>query len=379
MLKQILAVIVMLGCSALALAQTQPEQTPEPEQSDDSATAIGAGLVRLPEGWFSFPDSATRFFVSNIDLMAVGESEEYGDGTVIVQIDLLNNAMIGAAVVNQTLTATELLNLAAGSESANLEIVPASLAEKDAVKAEYSTPNFSQEIYSIVLDEGIYSLSAVVGVGEGTLAAEDANIIALLGSLGINYDGSMPDDAIDYGAIPQGKTADGFPLLGNPDAAVSIQEISSFSCPHCGTFHTQVLPGLVNRIATEDINFVYVPFFRAGNIGSGEAAALAGVCALEQGRFWEYHDALFSWQQYGAFAFALPRLLNGAEALGLDVAQFEACYASEETLAAITAADAYARTIEGFAGTPTLIVNGTIVNSAADVLNAAIDAALGAE
>jgi protein-disulfide isomerase len=379
MLKQILSAMLLLGLSTLALAQTQPEQTAEPGADDDALTAVGAGLVQLPEGWFSFPDSATRFFVSNIDLIAVGESKEYGDGTIIIQIDLLDSAMIGAAVVDQPLTATELLNLAAGSESANLEIVPVSLSGKDAVKAEYSTANFSQEIYSIVLSEGVYSLSAVVGVGEGTLAAEDARIVMLLDSVGVNYDGSMPENAIDYDGIPQGKTADGFPLLGSPDAAVTIQEISSFSCPHCGTFHTEVLPALVSRIAEDDINFVYVPFFRAGNIGSGEAAALAGVCALEQGRFWEYHDALFNWQQYGAFAFALPRLLNGAEALGLDVAQFEACYAAEETQTAILAADAYARTIEGFAGTPTLIVNGTVVNSASEVLNAAIDAALGAE
>jgi protein-disulfide isomerase len=51
-------------------------------------------------------------------------------------------------------------------------------------------------------------------------------------------------------------------------------------------------------------------------------AAEATHCALDQGKFWEMHDRLFTNQQ------ALEPSKAHAEAIGLDVAKFEECMSS---------------------------------------------------
>jgi protein-disulfide isomerase len=60
-------------------------------------------------------------------------------------------------------------------------------------------------------------------------------------------------------------------------------------------------------------------------------AAEAAHCAGEQGKFWEMHDRLFANQQ------ALEPWKSHAEALGLDVARFEACLDSGRQAARIRA------------------------------------------
>ena len=46
--------------------------------------------------------------------------------------------------------------------------------------------------------------------------------------------------------------------IGNPDAAVTVVEYASFTCPHCRTFHERVWPSLKeNYVDTGKINFVY--------------------------------------------------------------------------------------------------------------------------
>ena len=35
--------------------------------------------------------------------------------------------------------------------------------------------------------------------------------------------------------------------LGNPDAPVKIVEYASFTCPHCATFHLDVLPNIKEK------------------------------------------------------------------------------------------------------------------------------------
>jgi protein-disulfide isomerase len=152
-------------------------------------------------------------------------------------------------------------------------------------------------------------------------------------------------------------------MLGREDAPVKLVEISSFSCPFCATFHEEVLPGIAELVASGDVSFSYVPFYRAGSVGDGRAASLAAMCADAQGFFWEYHDALFSWQRFGSFAFERERLLDGAEKLGLDMETFTTCLDEEFSLSALDAAEAYARRQPQFQGTPTLLLNGRLVTS----------------
>lgn len=106
-------------------------------------------------------------------------------------------------------------------------------------------------------------------------------------------------------------------------------------------------------------------------------AAAASDCALDQGKFWQYHDTLFL-NQHGENqgAFSRDRLKEMAKQIGLDTAKFNQCLDSNahaKDVSDSTSAAAQA----GFPGTPSFAVNGQKVNyNGYDSLKSAIDAAL---
>lgn len=164
-----------------------------------------------------------------------------------------------------------------------------------------------------------------------------------------------------YDDIPTSLDENGFPVLGDPDAPVELVEYSSFSCPACMTFHDNVYPQLLEPIRTGQASLTFVPYYIRGGVPNGEGAARAALCAGAN-RFWEFHDALFTWQaQYGNTAFSSNRLTAGAEALGLDVGAFNACFGSDNTTATLNEAIR-----DGSLGTPTLQVNGVTVENPQD-------------
>jgi protein-disulfide isomerase len=115
-------------------------------------------------------------------------------------------------------------------------------------------------------------------------------------------------------------------------------------------------------IAEGKLAFTYVPLHSIGGIPGGDLPARAALCAGQQDKFWEYHDALFGWQDFGAFAFAYDRLIEGAVNLDLDASAFETCLNGEDTLPTLDAAQSFAQGTPGFTGTPTILLNGEIVN-----------------
>lgn len=180
-----------------------------------------------------------------------------------------------------------------------------------------------------------------------------------------------------YAGIPQSTTAEGYPLLGNPDAPVKVKEYSSFDCSHCRDFYEEITPGLVERVKAGEIAFIYVPLYGTGGIQNGQSAARAALCAGEQDAFWTYHSALFTWQgDYGNQAFAGNRLTTGINNLGLNRGEWDACFGSDRPDRVLTAAQAEAVSIPGFGGTPTITVNGTQVVAQTSAVNTAIDQAL---
>jgi protein-disulfide isomerase len=188
----------------------------------------------------------------------------------------------------------------------------------------------------------------------------------------------IPEGSVErYSGIPQSLTDDGYPILGNPDAPVQVVEYSSFACSACKSFHDQAMPALVDRVRAGEVAFTYVPLYTFGSVQNGEGAARAALCAGEQGAFWTYHDALFSWQGlYGNTAFAQNRLETGIDNLGLNRAEWEQCMGSEMPRTVANAAEAEARSIDGFTGTPAIMVNGSIVTNELQSVMAAIDQAL---
>jgi len=87
-------------------------------------------------------------------------------------------------------------------------------------------------------------------------------------------------------------------------------------------------------------------------------AAEASECAADQGRFWDFHDLLFSRQQgENQGAFTKDKLMGFAQELKLDMTKFQPCLQNDETLSRVQA-DTQEGQAAGVRGTPTFFING---------------------
>jgi len=150
----------------------------------------------------------------------------------------------------------------------------------------------------------------------------------------------------------------GNPMMGDPDAPLTIIEFSDFQCPFCSRFHEQTLPAIMeNYIDTGKVNFVYrdLPLSFHPN---ANPASIAAECANEQGKFWEYHDVLFDkqsqWQSLGTEDFT-TNAKQFASDIGLESASFESCLSSSETASKVSK-DSRDAASYGATGTPTFFI-----------------------
>jgi len=185
-----------------------------------------------------------------------------------------------------------------------------------------------------------------------------------------------PGAAALYSGIPQSTTDDGFPVLGSDDAPVKVIEYASFDCPHCLEFHQTVTPSIIDRVRKGEVQFTYAPLYGTGSISNGLGAAQAALCVGQQGKFWEFHDALFDWQGlYANTAFSDQRLKTGITNLGIDRGQWDQCMAGGASQTILDAA-LKASQLQNIAGTPAIVVNGTMLPTFdVDTVNSAIDTA----
>ncbi|HEU5400045.1 MAG TPA: DsbA family protein, partial [Terriglobales bacterium] len=92
-----------------------------------------------------------------------------------------------------------------------------------------------------------------------------------------------------------------------------------------------------------------------------EIAAEASRCALEQGKFWEYHDQLFTASNLDKEA-----LVGYARNLKLDDKQFESCLTSGKYKADIAKDQEEGRKL-GISGTPGFFINGIELSGAQQI------------
>ncbi len=164
--------------------------------------------------------------------------------------------------------------------------------------------------------------------------------------------------------------------MGEVDAPVVLVSYSDFQCPFCGKFARDTEPELVERFVDTGvlrIEWRDFPYFGPDS----ELAAAAARAAGEQGKFWEFHDAVY--------ALDLPpksgqltreKLLELAGGLDLDLDRFETTMNDPATAQAV-ATDFTEGQQLGVTGTPTFVLNGQPVVGAQplETFVAAIEAA----
>ncbi len=129
----------------------------------------------------------------------------------------------------------------------------------------------------------------------------------------------MPDVS-KYTSVPR----DGR-VLGDPNAPVHVIEWGDYQCPACKSFEQRFFPTILEQyIATGKVRWEFRDFAFIGK--ESVRAAEAAACALDQGKFWEFHAALYANQTgENVGAFTDRRLEEIARAAGLDVGAFRSC------------------------------------------------------
>lgn len=164
---------------------------------------------------------------------------------------------------------------------------------------------------------------------------------------------------------------------GDPNAKVTVVEFADYQCPFCERLFTQVIPSLDKEyVNTGKVRFVYRDYAFLGQESTWSAEAAR--CANEQGKFWQYHDYLFTHQgAENSGAFSKANLKKFAVALGLNASQFNTCLDSDKYATEVSQ-DFQEGQAAGVNGTPGSFVNGVMINGAVPyaTFKTAIDAAL---
>jgi protein-disulfide isomerase len=159
----------------------------------------------------------------------------------------------------------------------------------------------------------------------------------------------------------------GGPAMGPDTAPVTIIEFSDFQCPYC-----QRLAPTIDKIKEDYGDQVRVVFrqFPLPIHDNAQKAAEASLCANEEGKFWEMHDAMFA----NIRALGVDQLKQKAAELGLNAETFADCLDSGK-FADQVATDLSDGRAAGVSGTPAMFVNGRFLSGAVpyDQIAAVID------
>ena len=110
-------------------------------------------------------------------------------------------------------------------------------------------------------------------------------------------DAAVQGANFNYDEIPQSTTEDGAPVLGDPDAPVTIVEFADFMCPACQQYESTKERLIENYVMTGQAKLEYRYFPTVDR--SGFVSGLV-ECAVDQGaNFWVAHDIMFDLASQG--------------------------------------------------------------------------------
>jgi protein-disulfide isomerase len=153
-------------------------------------------------------------------------------------------------------------------------------------------------------------------------------------------------------------TTMGSSIRGNSSAPITIVEFGDYQCHQCYNWYHNTKPSVFqNYIDTGKANFVFVDFAFLGM--DSPKAAQASYCAEDQGKYWEYHNQLYTSQESqidNGWANS-ERLKAFAFSLGLDMELFDNCLDSGKYAKRVQYNISEAKK-SGVTGTPTFFIVG---------------------
>ncbi|QUC65409.1 thioredoxin domain-containing protein [Nitrosopumilus sp. K4] len=147
------------------------------------------------------------------------------------------------------------------------------------------------------------------------------------------------------------------PVLGNPNAPITLVEFGDYQCHFCNVFfHNTEGSILKNFVETGKVKMVFKDYTIIGP--DSVTAAHGAHCADDQGMFWEYHDILYNnWNGENNGWASSDNLFKFAQEVGLDMDEWSECMTNSKHSQIILASNNDAKAL-GLTGTPSFFVIG---------------------
>jgi len=224
------------------------------------------------------------------------------------------------------------------------------------------------------------TMSNLVNFSAGILAAISIHACSPSGSAPPAGDKSpssaRPAAASSTPADPLVVAADKGRIAGDANAKTWLIVASDFQCPFCKQWHDESYKTIYDEyVRPGKIKVAYVNFPLSQH-QHAMATAEAAMCASAQGKFWEFHEALFATQRdWESLSSAAAVLDSIAGAVGVDKSTWKQCLQSGKMRPLITA-DRDRSAAAGVQSTPTFLIGSRVLLGAlaVDSLRMALDA-----
>jgi protein-disulfide isomerase len=149
--------------------------------------------------------------------------------------------------------------------------------------------------------------------------------------------------------------SNGSPILGDPDAPITLVEFGDYQCHYCNVFFQSIEKDILkNYVDTGKVKIIFKDY---NIIGEDSVKASQGAhCANDQGLFWEYHDILYSnWTGENNGWASSENLAIFAQQIGLNMNKWSECMNKGSHSQIILKSNDDARTLQ-LTGTPAFFI-----------------------
>lgn len=228
--------------------------------------------------------------------------------------------------------------------------------------SEFTNNSQSSARHKLILFIGIVGLMVLIVFGgvvamvftpTAQLTTNQGNTVTTNQAGGITSDPlvTVVPEAARQGS-PQPLVTD--PKRGVANPTVTIIEFGDFECEACGQMHP-ILEDLLNEFP-DDLLYVWKDMPVPTKHKYSEIAALAGRCAQDENKFWQYHDQLFDQQKL----FPLNPWSDIAVSIGLNEEVFNSCLENKLHRDLVIQGYFIGRTL-GIDRTPSFFINDQLV------------------
>jgi len=205
--------------------------------------------------------------------------------------------------------------------------------------------------------------------GMGLAGAGALVVIVLLGSQLVNMN-SGPSNSAEISIEDE-------PMIGNPDANITIVEFGDFQCPACNKFERQTYPQIVdNYIESGQVNMVWkdYPLTEIGHDWA-RPAAMTMECVYREGgdeAFWDVKEQVFANQGLLNTGNVQSEIISYAAEENVSEEAVQSCLDNDNPGQEVDRDKSEGRS-SGVSGTPTVFVNGQEINAEYSSIRAAIE------